>query len=204
MTRPLAYAFQEDDVAINKEEEFLLGDNMLICPVSEPNPKAKFMYLPAGEWYDYHTGQKYKGAQDVEIPVTIETIPVLLKGGSVLPLYPVQQYVGEKTIEEVTLKVYIGGTETTSYLYEDRGNGKEHRNGKFNYRNFKTINADKLFRVTQHVQRGYQQEYNQFRIELVGLSGVTYTVYVDDQKVNVLDHAFTVDQAFNEIEVRYK
>lgn len=203
MTRPLAYVYQNDETAIHKEEEFLLGDNMLVCPVSEPNPKSKFMYLPQGEWFNFFTGEKAIGGQDIEVPVTIETIPVFIKAGAALPLYPVQQYVGEKEIDEVTLKVYVGGTENESYLYEDRGNGKEHRSGKYNYRNFTSAMSESQFRLTQHVQRGFSQSYKTFKIELIGVEGKAYKVFVNDKEVKVNDHSFIVDEGFNEFEVRF-
>jgi len=203
MTRPLAYVYQNDDIAIQKEEEFLLGDNILICPVSEPNPKSKFMYLPEGEWFNYFSGEKSIGGKDIEVPVTIETIPVFVKAGSVIPHFPVQQYVGEKEIKEITLKVYVGGTENDSSLYEDRGNGKEHRSGKFNYRNFKSVMNGSQFKLTQHVQRGFNQSYDTFKVELIGMEGTKYKAFVDGTAVKLNDHSLIVQEGFGDIEVKW-
>ena len=61
----------------------------------------------------------------------------------------------------------------------------------------------KHFRLTQHVQRGFDQSYKTFKIELVGLDGKAYNVCVDDKATKVNDHSFVVNQDFGEIEVRF-
>ncbi len=204
MTRPLAYVYQDDEIAITKEDEFLLGDNILVCPVSQPNTSSQSMYLPKGEWFDFYTQKNTHGGEIIDVPVTIETIPVFIKAGAVIPLYPVQQYVGEKEIKEITLQVYVGGEENNSYLYEDRGNGKEYRSGKFNYRNFKSQSGDQSFKITQHVQRGYKQGCETFKMELIGLSGKAYEIIVDDKSVDVNNHEFVVIENFTEMEIKMK
>jgi len=204
MTKPISYVYQDDVNAITREDEFILGDNILVCPVSQPNTSTQFMYLPKGDWFDFYSNEVTTGGHSMDVAVTMETIPVFIKAGAVIPLYPVQQYVGEKEIKEITLQVYVGGEENNSYLYEDRGNGKEHRSGKFNYRNFKSQSGAQSFKITQHVQRGYKQGCETFKMELIGLSGKAYEVIVDDKSVDVNNHEFVVTENFTEMEIKFK
>uniref|UniRef100_A0A673G7D6 Integrator complex subunit 5-like n=1 Tax=Sinocyclocheilus rhinocerous TaxID=307959 RepID=A0A673G7D6_9TELE len=64
-----------------------LGSDLLVHPITEEGSRGVTAYLPgAGEvWYDVHTFQKHNGAQNLYIPVTLSSIPVFQRGGSIIP-----------------------------------------------------------------------------------------------------------------------
>ena len=78
-------------------------------------------YLPKGAiWYDFWTGQRYQGGQNIRLTTTLDRVPMFVRAGSILPLGPEMQYVGEKSWSELELRLYPGADGTFT-LYEDEG-----------------------------------------------------------------------------------
>ncbi len=89
------------------------------------------VYLPAGtDWYDFNSGQKYQGGQTIEYPVTIKTIPVFARAGSIIPIGPDVQFATEKPWDRLELKVYPGADGSFT-LYEDEGDGYNYKKGVY-------------------------------------------------------------------------
>ncbi len=88
-------------------------------------------YLPKGTvWYDYWTGQRYKGGQTVTLATALHRVPMFVRAGSILPLGPEMQYVGEKAWDNLELRIYPG--EDGSFtLYEDEGDGYNYEKGVY-------------------------------------------------------------------------
>uniref|UniRef100_A0A8C1QKY6 Glucosidase, alpha; neutral AB n=1 Tax=Cyprinus carpio TaxID=7962 RepID=A0A8C1QKY6_CYPCA len=85
--RPLWVDYPKDTATFTIDDEFLIGSDLLVHPVTEEGSRGVTAYLPgAGEvWYDVHTFQKHNGAQNLYIPVTLSSIPVFQRGGSIIP-----------------------------------------------------------------------------------------------------------------------
>ena len=93
--------------------------------------KTSTKYLPKGAaWYDFWTCQKYKGGQDVTMETTFDRVPMFVRAGSILPLGPEMQYVGEKAWDNLELRVYPG-TDGAFTLYEDEGDGYNYEKGVY-------------------------------------------------------------------------
>jgi alpha-D-xyloside xylohydrolase len=93
--------------------------------------KSTKVYLPAGtQWYDYWTGQRLDGGQEIEKSTTIATIPMYVRAGSILPIGPDVQYAAEKPWDNLTLRVYPGADGTFT-LYEDEGDNYNYEHGSY-------------------------------------------------------------------------
>lgn len=121
LMRPLIFDFPDDKDALKQDNEYMFGQSLLVCPVTEKGVSQWRVYLPENEggWYDFRTGKKY-GNGWYEVPVTIEDIPVFAKAGSILPLGPVKQHAAEKSDEPLTINVYPGA-DACFNLFEDDG-----------------------------------------------------------------------------------
>ena len=121
LMRPLIFDFPDDTDALKQDNEYMFGQSLLVCPVTEKGVSQWKVYLPENEggWYDFRTGRKY-GNGWYEVPVTIEDIPVFAKAGSILPLGPVKQHAAEKSDEPLTINVYPGA-DACFNLFEDDG-----------------------------------------------------------------------------------
>ncbi|MBE9601635.1 TIM-barrel domain-containing protein [Pedobacter sp. MC2016-24] len=92
-------------------------------------PKSKKVYLPSGTvWYDFWTSQKYNGGQEIEATTTINTIPLYIKAGSILPLGPDVQYANEQKWDNLEIRVYEGANGTFT-LYEDENDNYNYEKG---------------------------------------------------------------------------
>ena len=88
-------------------------------------------YLPKGtDWYYFWTGQRYKGGQNVTLSTTLQDVPMFVRAGSILPLGPEMQYVGEKVWDNLELRVYPGANGTFT-LYEDEGDNYNYEKGVY-------------------------------------------------------------------------
>ena len=124
LMRALLIEYPDDAETFNLNSQFLFGKEILIAPVMEQGAVSKKIYLPEGEWIDFnHDKDKFHGKQWIEYPVTLETTPVFVKQGSVIPTMPVMQYIGEKKNAPVCFEVFpaSAGQSATFTLYEDDG-----------------------------------------------------------------------------------
>ena len=93
--------------------------------------KTATKYLPKGaQWYDFWTGQRYQGGKDVTLETSFDRVPMFVRAGSILPLGPEMQYVGEKTWQNLELRVYPGADGSFT-LYEDEGDSYNYEKGAY-------------------------------------------------------------------------
>ena len=130
-----ALDFPEDKALRNIDDEMLLGGALLVKPVTRPMeylPDARkieapddteTVYLPAGpDWYAWESGEKYAGGQSIRVHAPLDTVPLFLRAGTILPLGPVQQYVNE--IQNPPLTVIVcPGADGEFIWYDDAGDG---------------------------------------------------------------------------------
>jgi alpha-D-xyloside xylohydrolase len=138
--RPLVMDFRDDPQALAVADQFLFGPSLLVSPVVAPGVKRRPVYLPrrhsddsggAGAgWYDFWTGAHVQGGERIDAPAPYESIPVHVKGGSILPMGPELQYTGEKPADPLTVWVYTGA-DAAFELYEDDGVSYGYEKGAF-------------------------------------------------------------------------
>ena len=88
-------------------------------------------YLPKGtQWYDFWTGTPYRGGQTVTLETSLDRVPMFVRAGSILPLGPEMQYVGEKSWENLEVRVYPGADGRFT-LYEDEGDNYNYERGQY-------------------------------------------------------------------------
>ncbi|MBZ0287318.1 MAG: DUF5110 domain-containing protein, partial [Anaerolineae bacterium] len=137
------------------------------------------LYLPAGEWYDFWTNECLAGGQVIEITAPLERLPLFIKAGTVIPMWPEMAYIGEKPIEALTLRVYPGAHETI--LYEDKGEGLEYESGQYRWIYVSTRWEDDTFIINRRVAGSFQPSYTSMRLEIVGFEEEPSDVRVDRQ-----------------------
>ena len=145
--RPIFWNSLTDSTAMVTDDEFMLGDHLLVAPVVAPNQNTRAVYLPAGRWYRVGSSESYNGAQRVTVnaPMVesdggdttgLAGLPVFARAGAVIPSAPVVNYEGQRAIDTFTLDVYPGSA--TSELYEDVGDGYAYQRGEFRRTTFTT------------------------------------------------------------------
>lgn len=125
MLRPLFLDFGADSQTWEESDSFLLGRDLLVATVLDKGVEARPVYLPRhpGGWWDFHTGLWHEGGQWLTVPVTLDTIPLFVRGGAVIPMGHGANRAAPEAETARLLAVFPaqGDEETTSLLYEDDG-----------------------------------------------------------------------------------
>jgi alpha-glucosidase/alpha-D-xyloside xylohydrolase len=130
MVRAMWLHYPDDSRAVAAGDQYLWGRDILVAPVVEKGATIRRVYLPRGVWFDFWTEERVDGGRDIERRVDLETMPLYVRAGAVIPLDPIRQYTGEPVAAPLTLVVYPGA-DGTSQLYDDDGISFEHRRGAF-------------------------------------------------------------------------
>jgi alpha-D-xyloside xylohydrolase len=130
MMRPLVMDFRADAQVQAIADQFMFGPALLVNPVTQPAAQSRSVYLPAGtKWADFWTGKTYEGGQTIEAAAGIQTVPLFVKAGSILPYGPAIQYASESA-DPMELRVYRGADGSFT-LYEDEGDGYNYEKGAY-------------------------------------------------------------------------
>ena len=133
IVRPLHWQFPEDPKCANTTDAWMLGDQLLVSPVVEKGQTTKRMYLPEGTWIDYKTGRSYAGNSTIEIPTDNlfwRDMPMFVRSGSILASRPIQQYAGEREVDEITLDVWPASSHPAKFeVYDDDGETRANERG---------------------------------------------------------------------------
>ncbi len=128
--RSLWLHYPGDPAAVQRGDEYLWGRDVLVAPVVEKGATSRRLYLPGGGWYDFWTNQRFEGGREVERAVDLETLPLFVREGAILPLGPIKQYVTEKVDAPLSLTIYPGA-DGEFLLYEDDGISFNYRKGEW-------------------------------------------------------------------------
>ena len=127
--RALWLHFADDPKAVACGDEYLWGKNLLVAPVIEKGATSRPLYLPRGDWHDFWTGARIEGSREITRPVDLETMPLFVRAGSILPLGPVKQFTSEKITGPLSVFIYPGA-DASFLLYEDDGITFNYRSGE--------------------------------------------------------------------------
>jgi alpha-glucosidase len=133
--RPLFFEFPEDEATYRLNDQFLFGRDLLVAPVLREAARTRSVYLPAGDWYDFWTAQRRAGGQRVELPVTLESLPVFVRAGGIVFRQPPVQHTGELAGQPLDVWVYPA-PQSEARLYEDAGQGFGYARGESLERRF--------------------------------------------------------------------
>lgn len=178
--RPLFLYDQDDEETYELNDQFMVGESLLVAPVLQQGQRCRTVYLPAGEWFDYWTREKYSGKQYILKQTPLEVCPIYIKAGSIIPNYQGQNYVGEKDQSELILDVYPG--EGCYTHYQDDGESFKYRAGEYNlYRFTQRLAGDKLLLELEKTAAGYERSYENFILKINGMEAAA--VKADGQEI---------------------
>jgi len=124
LLRGLFMEYPHDQQALAIDDQFLFGEELLVAPVLRKGERVRRLYLPEGEWYDFHDPrQTYFGGETIAYRAPLSVIPLFVKKGSIIPMMPVMQYIHERSDYPLWVHVYPHYEEESARfeLYEDEG-----------------------------------------------------------------------------------
>ncbi|HYC98667.1 glycoside hydrolase family 31 protein [Brevundimonas sp.] len=129
LMRPLVMDFRTDPAVLTIRDQYMFGRGLMVSPVTQPHADLRTIYLPAGDWYDFWTGARIQGGKVVAVAADIDTIPVHVPAGTLLPLGPVIQYADQPSDDPLEIRVYPG-RDAAFQLYDDAGDGYGYLDGE--------------------------------------------------------------------------
>ncbi len=138
IVRGLMWDYPQDPQAAGEayKYQFLLGRDLLIAPVYRSQAASRGwrrdIHLPQGRWIDYWDGRQLQAGapgRQIDRQVELATLPLFVRAGAILPMYPAMLFDGEKPLDEVTFDLYPQG-ESQYTLYEDDGHTRRYAQGE--------------------------------------------------------------------------
>jgi len=126
LMRPMFFEDEADEDLIDEKDAYLWGDAFLVAPVTDPGVESVDVDLPDGAWFDFWNGTRYPGGTTAPIPVTLKTIPVLVRGGSFIPRIDDIDTTRDYSSKNLTLHYYADAsvTKSSGQMYDDDGKSR--------------------------------------------------------------------------------
>lgn len=190
--RPLFWHYQNDPAAVAASDQFLLGPDLLVAPILRQGATARSVYLPVGLWYDFWRGEEIRGGKHVLAEAGLDLLPIYVKAGGIVPIVPVQQYIGESKDSVVNLHVWPG-TNGELHWYEDDGLSLAYEHGLFHERHI-TIGQKRGVSVLRFsaAQGSSSSEVKKWRILLRCVERPARVKMRDRRVPAGFDHSFAI------------
>lgn len=159
--RFLAFDYPEDGIACSITDQYMFGDSIMVCPVTEPmyygpqsialdKPKTRRVYLPKGIWYRYGENTRIEGGRYIEADAPIDGIPVYVRAGGIIPTAEPAQSTAE-TSDRFTLTVY-SGADGKFMFYDDAGDGYGYESGEYTAAEITWNDSEKKLSVPESIK----------------------------------------------------
>ena len=136
--RPMFWHDQSDpnvyDTAF--QEQFFVGESLLVAPVTQVGHYLKKVYLPRGKWLDMNTEKVHEGGNAIILDAPLSQLPHFLKEGGMIPSRAATQFVEEKKLTDLFLDVFPGQEESQFVFYEDDGKSMDYTQGIYRLTRF--------------------------------------------------------------------
>jgi alpha-glucosidase len=208
MIRPLAFLSQKEKQTLFRMEEFGFGDSLLVCPIARPGITSRKMYLPEGNWFNYWDGKSVKGGHEIIAHAGLDTFPLYVRSGAVIPHFPVINTTASKP-DEIIFNIYFSFHRRTSFHYIDQYEGYGYKNEMYLLEKFTIFGNRRQMRILKSYEGGMQNPFKKYTIKIFGLPFVPSGYEIDHVLVKLPSRyknkslTIEVTTAFNKIRIIY-
>ncbi len=129
--RPLLFEYPEDETTYTADDEFLLGDALLVAPVTRPGIEHRHVYLPRGTWFHYWSGERFDGPAHILAHAPLGEPALYVRANTPIPFGPDASHTGERPPNPLTLRIHPAEGSGGAALYEDGGDGFGYEGGEY-------------------------------------------------------------------------
>ncbi|WP_051314771.1 glycoside hydrolase family 31 protein [Alteribacter aurantiacus] len=197
--RPLVLEYPEDKHTFNLSDQFMIGANVIVAPVTTPDTEQRLVYLPEGEWVNYWTDEKVSGGDHIIAKAPIDTLPLFIKVDTMIAQgSPKQSTLVQE--DDYQLHAYFGVKKEASYtIYEDDGETFEYENNHAFEKYVQMSYDNGVLTVTaEDVNTSYTPGFDKVTLVAHGLSDVTEArvngKHVQFQKNNMNNVVITISR----------
>jgi alpha-glucosidase len=180
--RPLLFEYPEDETTYTADDEFLLGDALLVAPITRPGVEHRHVYLPEGTWFHYYSGERLDGPAHILAHAPLGEPALYVKANTAIPTGPDASHTDERPTDPLTLLLYPATGTGESTLYEDAGNGFGYREGEYARRRVSCESSE--YRITVRIgerEGSFVPERAEVRLKLCGVTAA-HSVLVDGEE----------------------
>jgi alpha-glucosidase len=180
---PMCSAFQNDPKCYEEGIDFMFGDSLLVANVVEKGATTRKIYLPEGnKFYDFYTRTPYDGGQTIEIPVDLGSIPLFVKGGSIIPM-ATNQMKNLMTEQPNGISILCAPDCDGSFvLYEDDGVSMDYEKGCY-LKTFISMAAGERTVLTFKQEGSYTTSVETMSLDMIHREKAPYWVTVDGKEI---------------------
>ncbi|MBU2492104.1 MAG: glycoside hydrolase family 31 protein [Bacteroidetes bacterium] len=184
------------------QEQFMLGDNLLVAPVLNENDLFKKLYLPEGTWFEWNSnppGRIIEGGSWIVVEAPRNNIPLYLKEGGIIPMHESQNYVGEKQIRQMEFLIFPSEKYNDYNLYEDDGETFKYTNGNYSLTNINAVkNSGKIIIKLDKTYKGYDSKLVNYLFQMINIdsfnsvkvNGILFKSIKDKNKFDESNESF--------------
>ncbi|OZU88192.1 alpha-glucosidase [Virgibacillus indicus] len=191
--RPLLMEFPEDEKTYNLNDQFMIGDNVIVAPILAPAVTDRAVYLPKGEWVEFSTGEVYDGEKTHLIHAELENMPIFVKKGTTVMQ---GEWISnkDKTAKNIQMNIYAGDSgETYRFTYyDDDGETFDYEKGSFLELGIEVVSKADVIEVRALNKKGdFTPAYKEIDVNVIGLEK-TQKVIIDGEISRGNDHKISI------------
>lgn len=159
--RPLVLEYPDDTNTRNLDDEYMVGDSVLVAPIVQKSKNKRLVYLPAGQWIDFRNNRVYTGNQDIVVDAPLDTLPLFIKKNTLLPWGKTVNHISEHPDVEMTFTLFGDSGHYTHY--QDNETDFKYQDGEFNQYEIAVTDGKPSVTLTQH---GFDAVYQHVIVQL--------------------------------------
>ncbi|WP_102029228.1 glycoside hydrolase family 31 protein [Salirhabdus sp. Marseille-P4669] len=183
--RPLFMEFPKDEKTYNINDQFMIGDNVLIAPILAPSVTDRAVYFPEGDWIEMETGNVYAGEQVHLVHAELDYMPIFVKRGTAIFQGEIQSR-QNKSPKQVEMHIFASPEEHwyEATYYDDDGETFAYENGEYLELKLKVVHSTETITITTLEHNGdYKPDYVEIPIVIHHLSK-HQTVIMNGEEIN--------------------
>lgn len=184
--RPLFLEYPDDEKTYNISDQFLLGSDMMIAPICQPDQNKRMVYLPAGNWINFWDNEQIRGNSYIIADAPLGSIPVYIRSGSIIPLVMPDKYIRNENGYVLILNIYLDqDIEQGDYSYYlDDGLSFKYEKGEYNLIDFSYHwLGENIEFIIDYKKTGYHLRPDYFQLRFINLNRKVRAVEIDGNQI---------------------
>lgn len=159
MVSPLFYHFEDDENTLEINDEYMVGDSLLVAPILDKDARRRMIYLPKGTWIDLFTGKRYIGGKYIIFAENLAESGYFIKNNTLIPMFENLKHIKKSEIDTLVIKVF--GNSGKVKIYEDDGETLDYEKGIYNIYEAR-VNKDKF--TFKKVKGSYDSPFKKIKL----------------------------------------
>lgn len=215
--QPTFMEFQNDVKTYNQSFDFMFGENILVANVLEKSVTSRKVYFPEVEddrvkFYDFFTRKEYEPGSEIEYPVSIETIPMFVKSGAIIPMSDTKlMNLMHDEVKDLNI-LFVPDVDSEFNLYEDDGKTNDYRKGILKNTNISVKSGVKTI-IKFESEGEFESPVENILLDIIHREKSPFYVQIDGRDIKHFLHrrkfeeaeeGWYYSQSLKSVQVKYK